>query len=48
MFADDTNMFMSGLNVDELATDFNCELQKVNKWIQTNKLALNIDKTNFT
>ena len=47
MFADDTNMFMSGLNVDELATDFNCELQKVNKWIQTNKLALNIDKTNF-
>lgn len=47
MFAEDTNTFMSDLNVDELATNFNCEIKKVNKRTSTNKLALNIDKTNF-
>ena len=47
MFADDTNMFMSGKNVLSLATEFNTELVQVVKWLQVNKLSLNIDKTHY-
>ena len=39
MFADDTNMFMSGYNLDTLANDFTQELQKFHAWIQANKLS---------
>ena len=47
MFADDTNMFMSGINVEILSYQFNTELMNVVKWLQTNKLSLNIDKTHY-
>ena len=47
MFADDTNMFMSGKNIQLLSDQFNNELTNVVKWLQTNKLSLNIDKTHY-
>ena len=47
LFADDTNMFMSGKNMQELEQKFNSEMIKVFQWIETNKLSLNIKKTQF-
>ena len=36
MFADDTNLFLSGINVDDLS-DMNCELNKISLWFKANK-----------
>ena len=47
LFADDTNMFMSGKNIQELEQKFNSEMVKVFQWIETNKLSLNIKKTQY-
>ena len=47
LFADDTNMFMSDKDPQVLEQKFNSELQKIFEWIQTNKLSLNIKKTQF-
>ena len=47
MFADDTNMFMTGKDLNSLEIVFNTELEKINEWIQTNKLSLNLSKTHF-
>ena len=45
MFADDTNFFLSGINVDDLFSDMNCELNKISLWFKANKLLLNLTKT---
>ena len=29
MFADDTNLFLPGINVDDLFSDMNCEINKI-------------------
>ena len=47
IFADDTNLFLSHNNPNELQNVLNAELQKVNTWFRCNKLSLNISKTNF-
>ena len=47
LFADDTNIFASGINIEELIKQVNKELKNVNKWFVTNKLSLNVSKTNF-
>ena len=44
-FADDTNLFLSGNNVNNLCYIFNEELRSVNDWFLANKLKLNVDKT---
>lgn len=44
IFADDTNMFMSNRNYEDLITQTNTEFVKVNLWFQKNKLSLNIKK----
>ena len=41
MFADDTNLFLSGINVDDLFSDMNCELNKIYLWFKANKLSPN-------
>ncbi len=46
MFADDTNIFLSGNNLKEMTETFNVEIKKIHKWLQVNKLSINIDKTN--
>ena len=47
IFADDTNIFVSGKNVEELVYIMNDELRKITQWMNTNKLSLNIDKSNY-
>lgn len=44
IFADDTNMFMSNQNYEDLIIQTNAELKKVNLWFEKNKLSLNIKK----
>lgn len=47
IFADDTNVFLSGPNLTELVKNINSELEKLVEWLQSNKLSLNIDKTHY-
>ena len=47
LFADDTNIFYEGSNLDVLERTVNKELKKLSLWLNANRLALNISKTNF-
>ena len=47
MYADDTNLFMSGTNVSDMSLIVNDELTKIMKWMKINKLSVNIEKTNY-
>ena len=48
LFADDTNLFMSGKSLPELESKANICLAKLQVWFLANKLSLNIDKTCYT
>ena len=47
LFADDTNVFLSGNNIDELIRIMNNELTKIVVWLDCNKLSFNISKTHY-
>ena len=47
MFADDSNMFLSGNNLEQLITTMNTEMTNVVEWLRANKLSLNLKKTHF-
>ena len=47
LFADDTNMFGTDHNLEALIVNVNTELEKIVKWLNANKLSLNIDKTHY-
>ena len=47
LYADDTNFFISGKNIDNLIQTVNCEIEKVFDWLSVNKLSLNIQKTHY-
>ena len=47
LFADDTNLYMSGGNIEQLMMSLNRELVKLESWFKVNKLSLNVAKTNF-
>ena len=47
LFADDTNLFRSGDNLEKLSREISVELSKLNVWFKVNKLSLNVAKTNF-
>ena len=47
LFADDTSLFHAHTDFDTLIKEINEELQKVTTWFHTNKLSLNIKKSNF-
>lgn len=47
LFADDTNTFVSGKNLNELNNIVNNELMKLTDWFKANKLSLNVNKTNY-
>lgn len=47
LFADDSNLFMSGTDIDTMISTMNCELTNVVTWLNTNKLSLNVDKCNY-
>ena len=45
IFADDTNLFISGSDINEINCAINSEMSKVYNWFSANKLVLNLDKT---
>ena len=47
LFADDTNLFITGNDIQEIVRIINEELVNIVDWLRANKLSLNIDKTNF-
>ena len=46
-FADDTDIFLQGKNIDDLVKQMNLELSKIVMWLEVNRLYLNIKKTHF-
>ena len=44
IFADDTNLFMSGRDMHEMNKQFNTELEKVNSWFLINNSQLTTKK----
>ena len=47
LYADDTNIYFSRKNLNDLELILNQELHAVAKWMKSNRLALGILKTNF-
>ena len=47
MFADDTNITISGSSQADLEQETNSELLNLHCWIKANKLNLNVAKTEF-
>lgn len=47
VFADDTNIFCTGENLNQLLHDVSVDLGKLKLWFDCNKLSLNISKTKF-
>ena len=45
LFADDTNLYCTGNNLDLMADRINVEIANVYTWVRANKLSLNVDKT---
>ena len=48
MFTDDTNLFISDSNIENLFETMNEELRKVANWFKANKLSLNISKIKYS
>ena len=47
LFADDSNMFITGKDANELIESMNDEIINVVDWLRVNKLSLNLKKTHF-
>ena len=47
IFADDTNLFCTSKGIVSLSVTICNELMKLKKWFASNKLSLNITKTNY-
>ena len=47
LFADDTNVFLTNKNVNELFDIVNVEFIALSNWFTANKLPVNVSKTNF-
>ena len=47
VFADDTSISFSHKNIETLITQLNSELLKISRWFKSNKLSLNVSKTNY-
>ena len=45
LFADDTNLFVSGKNVIKLQQKVEMDLNRISEWLKIYKLSLNIKKT---
>ena len=46
-FADDTNIYIEAKDLETLQKIMNWEPHRVKKWLEANKLSLNIEETNF-
>ena len=47
LFADDTNIFVNHKNLEKLVEILNEESDKLTTWFGSNRLSLNVKKTNF-
>ena len=47
LFADDTNLFLSGTDVSSLSQMMTSELGKISEWLKVNKLSRNTKKTHY-
>ena len=47
LFADDSNLFLSGKNTDQVQQMINDELKDIVIWLRANKLSLNISKPHY-
>ena len=47
LFADDTTVLIEGNNLDVIMTSLNSELDRINTWLKSNKLSLNVTKTHY-
>ena len=47
LFADDTNLTVAGISIQEIESNMNRDLAYVNEWLLANKLSLNVVKTEF-
>ena len=47
LYADDTNIFLNGKDINELINMMSKELQNYVEWLNVNKLSLNVKKTQF-
>ena len=47
LFADDTSIFLSDKSIDKVEKTLNNELKNVFQWLLSNKLSLNVKKSNF-
>jgi hypothetical protein len=47
MFADDTNLFCKGQSSADIECKLNCDLNNIQKWLISNKLTLNLTKTEY-
>ena len=47
LFADDTNLFLSGSSICQLQQNMESDLMNIAEWLKANKLSLNIKKTHF-
>ena len=47
LFANDANLYLKHKNLNILESNLNEELSKVHSWLCSNKLSLNINKSNF-
>ena len=47
LFADDTNLFISGHDIETLCNKINKDLEKIQEWLCANNLSLNVMKTHY-
>jgi len=47
LFADDTNIFISGKSLCDISIVLNNELNKIDLWLKNNKLSLNVTKHDY-
>ena len=47
IFADDTNVFITGKNIENLINEMNSEMTKLVEWLHVNKLSINVKKTHY-
>ena len=47
LFADDSNMFISGKDVEVMSEKLNSDMENIRQWLCCNKLSLNVSKTHY-
>ena len=47
MYADDTNIYTYGRNIDEICNRLKAGLFRINEWLCSNGLKLNVDKSKY-